>query len=102
MAKFDNKIKTTWNIIKQETGKLHVTEQMPSLLMNDEEIKDPEKVSNVFNSFFLSIAENSYLHQVVQEYPISFLKDTFSSKFHAIKIIPTSEAAIKSIILSLK
>jgi hypothetical protein len=72
MAKFDNKIKTTWNIIKQETGKLHVTEQMPSLLMNDEEIKDPEKVSNVFNSFFLSIAENLNLHQVGKDDPISF------------------------------
>jgi len=36
IAKYDNKIKTTWNIIKQETGKIHVTEQMPSLLINNE------------------------------------------------------------------
>jgi hypothetical protein len=33
-AKLDNKI-ITWNIIKQETGKIRVTEQMPSLLRND-------------------------------------------------------------------
>jgi hypothetical protein len=31
---------------------------MPSFHINDEKIKDPEKVANVFNSFFLSIAEN--------------------------------------------
>jgi len=46
------------NIIKYETGKIHVTGQMFCLLINDEKIKDPEKVADVFNSFFLSIAEN--------------------------------------------
>jgi hypothetical protein len=31
IAKSDNKIKTTWNIIKRETGKIHLTKQLPSL-----------------------------------------------------------------------
>jgi hypothetical protein len=31
---------------------------MPSLIINDEKIKDPAKVADVFNSFFLSVAEN--------------------------------------------
>jgi hypothetical protein len=35
-------------------------------------------------------------------YVPSFLKDTFLCKFHDIKIVPTSQAEIKSIILSLK
>jgi hypothetical protein len=87
---------------KQETGKTHVTEQMPSLLINDEKIKDPEKVTDVFNSFFLSVAENLNLHQVGKEDPISFLKDAFPCKFCGIKIVSTPEAEIKSIILSLK
>jgi hypothetical protein len=74
-AKSDNKIKTTWSIIKHETGKIHVTEQMPSLLITNEKIKYPEKVADAFNSFFLSVAENSNLHQVGIEDPVSFLKD---------------------------
>jgi hypothetical protein len=41
ITKLDNQIKTTCNIIKHETGKLHLTEQIPSLLINDE-VKDPE------------------------------------------------------------
>jgi hypothetical protein len=95
-------IKTTWNVkIKQETGKIHVTEQMPSLLINDEAIKVPEKVADVFNSFFPSIAENLNLHQGEKEDPIDFLKDVFSCKFHGIKIVLTSEAEL-SIIFSLK
>jgi hypothetical protein len=65
-------------------------------------MKDPEKGSDVFSSFFISIAENLNLHQVGKEDPISFLKDSFPLKFHGIKIVPTSESEIKSIIPSLK
>jgi hypothetical protein len=36
---------------------------MPSLLINYEKLKYPEKVADVFNSFFLSAAENLNLHQ---------------------------------------
>jgi hypothetical protein len=102
IAKSNNKIKTIWNIIKQETGKMHATEQMPSLLINDEKIEDPEKVADIFNSFFLSTAENLNLYQVGKEEPISFITGAFPCKFHGIKIVPTSEAEIKSIKLSLK
>jgi hypothetical protein len=77
--------------------KIHITEQMPSLLINDEKIKDPEKVADVFNSFFLSIAENLNLDLVWKEDPIYFLKAAFPCEFHGIKIVPTSEAEIKSI-----
>jgi hypothetical protein len=38
IAKSDNKIKTSWNKIKRETGKMHLTEQMPSLLTNNEKV----------------------------------------------------------------
>jgi hypothetical protein len=38
IAKTDDKRKTTWDIIKEETEKLlaHLTVQMPSILLNDE------------------------------------------------------------------
>jgi hypothetical protein len=45
---------------------------MPSLLINDEKIKDPEKVVDVFNSFFLSVAKNLNLHEVRKDDPIPF------------------------------
>jgi hypothetical protein len=52
IAKSDNKIKTTWNIVKRETGKIHLAEQMPSLLINNEKVKGPVTVANAFNIFF--------------------------------------------------
>jgi hypothetical protein len=33
-------------------GKLHLTEQIPSLLINDEEVKDPEVIADASNTFF--------------------------------------------------
>jgi hypothetical protein len=59
-------------------------------------------LADVFKSFYLLIAENLNLHQVKKEDPFSFLKDAFPSKFHGIKIVTTSEAEMKSIILSLR
>jgi hypothetical protein len=45
-------METTCNIIKHEVGKLHLTEQISSLLTNDEEVKDPEGIADAFNTFF--------------------------------------------------
>jgi len=52
-------------------------------------------------TYFLSIAENLNLHQVGKEIQL-FLKNAFPCKFHGIKIVPTSETEIKSIIFFLK
>jgi hypothetical protein len=38
-AKSDNMIKITWNIIKCESGILHMTEQISSVLINTEKSK---------------------------------------------------------------
>jgi hypothetical protein len=46
---------------------------MPSLLINDEKIKDVEKV-DVFSSFCLSIAENLNSHQVGKKRSYFFFK----------------------------
>jgi hypothetical protein len=65
------------------------TDQMPSILINDEKIKATEKI-DVFNSLFLSVTENLSLHQVSKDDPVYFLKDAFPCKFCGIKIFPTS------------
>jgi hypothetical protein len=67
----------------------------------DEKIKDPEKVADVFNSFFLSIAENLYLNQEEKD-PIYFLKDAFPCKFHGIKTVPTSSSNQKTHLVMMK
>jgi hypothetical protein len=41
IEKAGNKIKTTWNIIKHETGKLQQMEQIPPDLIKNEKFNDP-------------------------------------------------------------
>ena len=48
IAKSDNKIKTTWNIIKNETGRMHPIEQGPSSLLNT----GRNTKRSIFNNFF--------------------------------------------------
>jgi hypothetical protein len=84
------------NKVKQKAKRQHYNR----LIAKSE--KDADTFNSFFLSFFLSIAENLNLHQVGKEDPIYFLKDAFRCKFHGIKIVPTSEAEVKNIILSLK
>ena len=102
IAKSSNKVKTTWNIIKKETGKLHPTEQIPSLVMGNENLKEPESLANTFNNYFLTVAEQLNVQKSEKGDAISLLKKSFPGNFPSIKIIPITEAEIKSIIRALK
>jgi hypothetical protein len=65
-------------------------------------VKDPEEITDSFNTFLLTITENLNLRHEVGSDVISFLKEAFPRKFPGIKTIPTTETEIKSIIHSLK
>jgi hypothetical protein len=56
-AKSNNKIKTTWNIIKEDTGKVYPVELVPTLLANDKKFKDPRNVTHALSIFFITITE---------------------------------------------
>jgi hypothetical protein len=57
IAKSSNKVKTVWNILWKETGKVHPTEQVPSSVVTNEKLKDPKSMANAFNNFFLTVTE---------------------------------------------
>ena len=42
---------------KEETGKVPSVEQVSTLLVNDEKLKDPTDVASVFNNSFLTTTE---------------------------------------------
>jgi hypothetical protein len=57
ITKSNNKIKTKWNIVKKEIEKCVKMEQVPSIIMNDEKLKDPKKVAGASNKHFLTVTE---------------------------------------------
>jgi hypothetical protein len=81
---------------------VHPTEQVPSLVVSNEKLKDPKIMANAFNNFFLTVTEKLNVQKFQKANVISFLKDSFPGNFPSIKIIPITEAEIKSIIRSLK
>jgi hypothetical protein len=63
-------------MIKMEKGKVHLTEQTSSILINNAKVKGSEKVANTFNHFFLTITESLNLHKEGEDV-VSFLQDFF-------------------------
>jgi hypothetical protein len=98
-----DKIKTTWNIIKNETGRMHPIEQVFSTLVNTGTLEDQTTLANTFNNFFfLMTTEKLNIYKSENIEAILFLKDSFPGNFLIINIIPITEAAIKSIVRFLK
>jgi hypothetical protein len=75
---------------------------MPSLLINNEKVRDPGSVANAFNKFFLTITESLNLYQTGTQDAVSFLKAAFPITIPSINIIPITETEMKSVINSLK
>jgi len=53
----NNKIITTWKIINHEDGKPNNCKNTVSLRIDNKEIINQNIIANIFNSYFLSIAE---------------------------------------------
>jgi hypothetical protein len=51
MSKSDSEIRKTCISVKK-TGKVQSMKEMPSLLINNKKLKEPENVASVFNNFF--------------------------------------------------
>jgi hypothetical protein len=57
-------------------------------------------MANAFNNFFLTVTEKLTIQKFQKGDAMSFLKDSLSGNFPSIKIIPITQAEIKSIIHS--
>jgi hypothetical protein len=70
--------------------------------VNDEKLKDPKNMASAFNNYFITITGKRNIQQIAKGDAFSFLKDSFPGNFPSIKIIPITEAEIKTTIHSLK
>lgn len=53
----NNKIKTTWNIIKRETGRLNIKHDKVNICNTDKKYNESINVE-IFNKYFLTVANN--------------------------------------------
>jgi len=52
-----NKTRTTWNIVRSETGKKTEKEDITSLSINGTLIQNQQTIANFFNNYFATVAE---------------------------------------------
>ena len=64
LIRADKKMKTTWTIVKRETGKKCVSKHLPTLFKNENSLIHPNQAADGFNNYFLSLIERLNLTNV--------------------------------------
>jgi hypothetical protein len=79
-------MKSTWKIIKSESGQTHQDAPTPLLKLDDKQIANQHKIANLFNSYFLPVADSINCNMNVDENlpmdnPISYLFKYYKKPF---------------------
>jgi hypothetical protein len=103
----NNKMATTWKIINHENGKPSHSNTTIALRIDNREVTNQAKIANIFNNYFLSIADslissNNNHTNAKEPNPISYLTNGFLSTFPRMKWHYTSTYKVGKIIKSLK
>jgi hypothetical protein len=103
ILKSNNKIKTTWGIVKVESGKKTVNNDAQSLNIEGKSINNPQTIASAFNEHFLSLVEKTYSNNNNNNInPIYYLSRAFSNSFPNINFKFSTTKEIENIIKSLK
>jgi len=54
-------MKTIWNVVKRETGKVQLSCEIASININNTEIKDSQLIANEFSTYSVRVAEDTAL-----------------------------------------
>jgi len=58
---------TAGNIMKRQE-QVHSLEQVPTLPVNDEKLKDPRNMASTFNNFFITITEKLNIQGMLYQF----------------------------------
>jgi hypothetical protein len=109
ISKSKNRIKTTWEIIKKETGKYKYHNTIESLRINNTMVNNSQEIAQNFNDYFSTIAgtiidntkkDNDELKGDINH--SSYLINNFNTTFPHINWKQASTYEITKIIESLK
>jgi hypothetical protein len=98
---------TPWEIVSYENGKSNLCKNIQSFRIDNKEITNQNKIANIFNSYFLSIAEslksgNNKHTNIKETNPISYLINSFDRPFPKVSWQYASTHEIEKIMKSLK
>jgi len=58
--KSENKIWTTWKVIKKETSKIQKTDNISQRRIQDKQINNPTEIADAFNKYFITDKQTNY------------------------------------------
>jgi hypothetical protein len=96
-----NKIKTTWNIIRENTEKIQDLNGISEINLENEIVEDSREIAYAFNNYFLSTVEKVSLNHSNQSMAVTLLKKSWLNKITEMKSIPVTEGEIVNTIRSL-
>ena len=108
LLKSNNKLETTWNIVKTITNNKDTINNILTMNMKDKISSNPLAIVNVFNTYFSPVAENlltknfSGKNIINNKDAISYLHQNFRQSFSTMKLRNTTKYEIEKIIHSLK
>jgi len=103
----NNKMKSIWKIINSEKGTTHRDMSVPLHILDDKIITNQQKIANLFNNYFLTIADSINANKNKEENssminPINYLFKYHNKPFPRINWQYVSTYEINKIIKSLK
>jgi hypothetical protein len=102
IAYSENKVKMTWKIMKNLTGKIQNSQHVSPSSKVDGIEQSPKQAAEAFNNYFLNITVSLNIHIAKDNNPISLLKKYYPFEFPPMPIVLIIEEEIKSSISSLK
>lgn len=104
MNKSGNKIKTVWNMMKNELGQKKKTNTNWEIEINNEIVKDKFAIANAFNDYYIKMGDKLNSEQNVKSTtsPLIYLTKHFKNDFPKIQTVRTKPNEIKNIIKKLK
>jgi hypothetical protein len=97
-----NKVWTTWKVIKKETSKIQRVHNILQIQIEDRQITNTKEIANAFNEHFITTAEKLITNTLDKKEAVKVLDKCKNNNILKIKLIPTTEIEIKSIITSFK
>lgn len=97
-----NRVKTTWKIIKDLTGKTKTSDINIEIDTAAGKLININDIAKAFNTYFTNIAENLTNKLTDVNMAMSSLKETYPESIAEMKIIPVTESEVINVIKSLK
>jgi hypothetical protein len=97
-----NRVKTTWGIIKDLTGKAQPTDTKMEINSEVRTLTNNNDIAKAFNSYFVNITEDFINNSSDVDKALQSLKKCHPESIPVMKLIPVTEIEVRDIIKSLK